>query len=238
MRGTIGWMVVGAAALLGCSSAPGSAGGGDVGAGVHAGSGGGGATQASDGSATDTGAGASECPYPSGPYGTAVGDVLDPTLAWQAYAPGATAPSTLRISDLFDCDGSKGINAVVFDTSGQWCVACQAEAESVPTWMGTTGAGAGHWSSLGVRFVTLIIENDAYEPATIVTADQWRTMFELTSIYVAADPNASLPAQALPHNLLVDPRTMKVSRDLDNDNVAGTCEADPAVAALAKKNAT
>jgi hypothetical protein len=242
MRGASGWMVLGAAAFLGCSSGPGTASGGSVGSKVDTGSGGtggaGGALQASDGSAMDSGVSSGECPYPSGPYGTAVGDVLDPTLLWQAYAPGATTPSTLHISDLLDCDGKKGINAIVFDTSGQWCVACQAEAESVPTWMGDTGSGAGHWSSLGVRFVTLIIENDAYEPATIVTADQWRNMFGLTSIYVAADPNASLPAQALPHNLLVDPRTMKVSRDLDNDNAAGTPQADPAVAALAKKNST
>jgi hypothetical protein len=231
-------MVMGAAAFLGCSSGPATTGSGDVGSKVDTGSGGDKAAQPSDGSTTDSGVSSGECPYPAGPYGTAVGDVLDPSLAWQAYAPGATTSSTLRISDLHDCDGKKGINAIVFDTSGQWCVACQAEAESIPTWMGGTGPGAGHWGALGVNFVTLIIENDAYEPATIVTAEQWRTMFKLTSIYVAADPNASLPAQALPHNLLVDPRTMKISRDLDNDNAAGTCEADPAVAALAKKNAT
>jgi thiol-disulfide isomerase/thioredoxin len=228
---------MGAAAFLGCSSGPGSASGGDVGTKVDAGSEGVRAVHARDGSAMDSGVSSGGCPYPSGPYGTAVGDVLDPTLVWQVYAPGATTPSTLRISDLLDCDGKKGINAVVFDTSAQWCVACQAEAQSIPAWVGSTGAGAGDWTSLGVRFVTLIIQNDAYEPATIVTAQQWRAMFDLTSIYVGADPNASLPADALPHNLLVDPRTMKISQDLDNDDSAGTPQADPAVAALAKKNA-
>jgi hypothetical protein len=233
-------MVLGTMVFLGCSSGPASAVSGEGAATGDAGPEGGGPTHGRDGSAASPDAregGKVACPYPAGPYGTAVGDVLDPKLEWQAYAPGATTPSTLHISDLYDCDGKKGINAIVVDTSGQWCVACQYEAESVPKWMASTGSGAGHWSSLGVQFLALIIQNNAYEPATIVTAEQWRAMFHLTSVYVAADPNASLPAMALPHNLLIDPRTMKIHVDLDNDRAAGSPQADPAVAELAKKNA-
>jgi hypothetical protein len=237
------WMVLGAAALAGCSGGAATTVGGDLGAKTDSGVDSGRVTHSRDGSAdahvsADAGGPVkAECTYPAGPYGTNVGEVLDPTLVWQAYAPGATMPSTLKISDLYDCDGTKGINAIVFDTSGQWCVACQYEAQSIPSWMASTGAGAGHWTELGVHFVSLIIQNDAYAPATIVTAQQWRTMFSLRSIYVAADPNASLPAVALPHNLLVDPRTMKIHTKLDNDKAAGTPQADPVVAALAKANA-
>jgi hypothetical protein len=243
MSHTQALLFVGTAVLLGCSSASPSAE-------VDSGAGTGDARPEaapdptkdagapSDGGArTDAHEAATECPYPAGPYGTGVGDVLDAKLVWQAYAPGATTPSTLHVTDLYDCDGKKGINALVIDTSGQWCVACQYEAESIPTWMTSMGADAGGWGALGVSFLTLIIQNDAYEPATIVTAKQWRAMFGLTSIYVAADPNASLPAKALPHNLLIDPRTMKIFKDLDNDPSEGSPAPDPAVAALATKNA-
>jgi hypothetical protein len=249
MLSTKALMVLGATVFLGCSGGTGSE-AGDSGT-KEAASDTGGGTKPIDGSATnDSGvkdAGASpdapevgplECPYPAGPYGVAVGDVLDPSLSWQAYAPGATAASTLSISDLYDCDGKKGINALVFDTSGQWCVACQYEAENVPAWMSSTGTGVGKWTSLGVRFVSLIIQNNAYQPATIITASQWRAMFDLTSIvYVAADPNDTFPAVALPHNILINPRTMRIVKDLDNDPSAGTGDPDPAVAALATKNA-
>jgi|HubBroStandDraft_2_1064218.scaffolds.fasta_scaffold249414_2 hypothetical protein len=247
MLSTKALMVLGATVFLGCSGGTGTE-AGDSGAKEAASDTGG---KPIDGSATsdagvkDSGVssdapevGPLECPYPAGPYGTTVGAVLDPTLQWQAYAPGATAASTLAITDLYDCDGKKGINALVFDTSGQWCVACQYEAENVPDWMSSTGADAGDWTSLGVKFVSLIIQNNAYQPATIVTASQWRAMFDLTSIvYVAADPNDTFPAEALPHNILINPRTMRIVKDLDNDPAAGTGEADPAVTELATKNA-
>jgi hypothetical protein len=194
----------------------------------------------------------SSCVYPAAPtgpdggYGVEVGSVLPPTLQWQVYAPGATTPTVLKATDLYDCDGSKGINAIVFDSSGQWCIACQYEAGNIQNWLSSTGPNAGNWTALGVTFITLVIQTNSYEPASIVTADQWRTQFNLTDIYVGADPGVSFPTGSLPHNLLVDPRTMKVTNDFETDDYdaagdddAGTGEApDPFVAKLAKKNQT
>src|ERR1019366_7756761 len=37
---------------------------------------------------------ANGCVYPSGPYGTAVGKVPDPSMPWQGFAPGATTVPT------------------------------------------------------------------------------------------------------------------------------------------------
>jgi hypothetical protein len=140
---------------------------------------------------------------------------MDPTLTWQAYAPGSTTPTTLKLSDLYDCDGSKGINAIVLDTSAQWCIACQGEAQSIPTWLGATGQGAGNWTALGVQFVTLMIQTNLTEPATITTAEQWRTLYGLTGIWVAADPGVTFEnTNALPMNMLVDPRTLKITYNL------------------------
>jgi hypothetical protein len=69
---------------------------------------------------TGSGTGAGDptgCEYPAGPYGVAQGQVVPPSLSWQGFAPGSTTAETISIQDFFDCDGSRGIHAVLFDTS-------------------------------------------------------------------------------------------------------------------------
>jgi hypothetical protein len=91
---------------------------GNTGGSTSAGPGVGGTSTAGPGPNASTGAGASNpCTYPSGPYGVAQGQVVPPTLSWQGYAPGSNTVTTITPEDLFDCDGSKGINAVMVDTS-------------------------------------------------------------------------------------------------------------------------
>ena len=46
-----------------------------------------------------------------------VGQVVPPSHSWQGYAENATQASTISIQDYFDCDGSKGINALMIETS-------------------------------------------------------------------------------------------------------------------------
>jgi hypothetical protein len=55
--------------------------------------------------------------YPSGPYGVAVGSAVPPSLSWQGYAPGSDQVSTVVPDDFYDCDGTRGIDAVLLDTS-------------------------------------------------------------------------------------------------------------------------
>jgi hypothetical protein len=183
----------------------------------------------------DDDAPATGCVYPAGPYGVAVNKVLDPTLQWTGYVPGATTPSTVKITDLYDCDGTKGLNAIVVDSAGQWCVACQGIAQEIPSWLSAKG---DNWTKLGVQILNLVIQNNDYEPATVTTAQQWRDLFMLDTIYVVADPSDTFPTNALPYELLIDPRTMKVVHDLSTDSTATADGADPAVATLAKKNQT
>jgi len=178
---------------------------------------------------------ANGCVYPSGPYGTAVGKVPDPSMTWQGFAPGATTVSTLKITDLYDCDGSRGINAIVIDSAAQWCVACQYYAPYIPTWMSPKG---DNWTALGVQYLNLIIQDNADDPGTVTTAQQWRDQFKLTSIYVVADPTDSFPTNSLPNELLIDPRTMKIVHDLSTDTSLNNDGSDPTVTALAKKNAS
>jgi hypothetical protein len=59
----------------------------------------------------------SACVYPSGPYGVNKGATVPPTVTWKGYPAGGLAQGTLSTKELFDCDGTKGITAIVFDTS-------------------------------------------------------------------------------------------------------------------------
>jgi len=63
------------------------------------------------------GAGPLACEYPAGPYGVGQGQTVPPNLTWQGYAPNSNSVSTIKIEDFFDCDGTRGIDAVLFDTS-------------------------------------------------------------------------------------------------------------------------
>jgi hypothetical protein len=147
--------------------------------------------------------------YPDGPYGIHVGDTIPPTFTWSGLAPGGT-PQQYASTDFFDPDGTKGINAIVFDSSATWCGACQQEASSLE------GIIANNWGPNGVAVITLMVEDGNHTPSSdINVAQAWMTDWHLKNVPVALDPkfgfavyvNGSL---GLPYNVLVDPRTMKV----------------------------
>jgi len=136
-----------------------------------------------------------------------MGTTAAPNLTWQGYEEGSSQVSTISILDYFDCDGSKGINALLVDVSATWCGACQQEAMDLP------GQVSG-WSGKGIRVLTLMIEDENMNPATTQTALDWKNAFGLTQIAVAADPNFTLSpssgAVGLPMQVLIDPRTMQI----------------------------
>jgi len=61
------------------------------------------------------------CGWPeSMDVGKAVGQTLPTGMFWEGYRAGMDPngpPATVDIAEFFDCDGSKGVDAVVFDTS-------------------------------------------------------------------------------------------------------------------------
>ncbi len=72
-------------------------------------------TSSSTSSSSTTSSG---CTYPAGPYGVAVNATLSPSLSWQGYDEGPVGQvTTIALQDYFDCDGSKGINALMVETS-------------------------------------------------------------------------------------------------------------------------
>src|SRR5262245_61872445 len=64
------------------------------------------------------------CAYPEARYGYEAGDVSPPTLSWQGSAEQGRALG-VSLADYFDCDGSRGINAILVDQSAAWCGPCQ-----------------------------------------------------------------------------------------------------------------
>lgn len=49
--------------------------------------------------------------------GVGPGQILPIGHSWQGFRPGDETPSTVYAAEFFDCDGSKGIDAVVWDVS-------------------------------------------------------------------------------------------------------------------------
>jgi len=186
-----------------------------------------------------------DVPYPAGVYGLDMGDTLSGDYEWTGYAPGEQTPSprvagggaawpTLRVADLFDADGSRGINALFFVEQTAWCGPSQSQAQTI------VACRRGDWDNEGVVVVTLMWQDDGTKPATTQTALDWRDRFGDTMDYVVADPNCSLydarteyPGRnELPINVVVDPRSMKI---VDRENGSnGECE--NAVAPLAQQN--
>ena len=184
---------------------------------------GGGADAAADAPAADA---HPACSYPTGSIGSSVGNIVSSAIKWTGYQPGSSSPTTIASSAFFDCDGSAGIHAVLFVNGNSDCPVCQAEAQTLPAKMQT-------WGPAGVVVVYLLLDDANGGTPTAQTAKLWRSQFGLDKIYVAADPMFALQnalATAVPYEVLVDPRTMKIV-DIE---VGGIDES--AVLALANQN--
>jgi hypothetical protein len=109
--------------------------------------------------------------------------------------------------DFFDCDGSRGIHALLIIDSSSWCSACRNEASGMEQHI------ASSWGPAGVKVLQLLVENSSAQPATTATAQSWKDYFQLKSVWVAADPNFLLKspaATAYPYKMIVNPRTMQI----------------------------
>lgn len=158
------------------------------------------------------------CTYPAGPYGDQPGDIVDGTLSWQGYVDDATQPSTVTMADYFDCDGTKGIRALLVDESAVWCGDCVNQAMMIEPLL------SAQWKTEGVKLLVLMAQNaDTAHPApaTIGDALTWRNEFALvTGSAVCADPQwtektwgiapSSGAVNGFPTDAIVDPRTMKI----------------------------
>jgi thiol-disulfide isomerase/thioredoxin len=160
------------------------------------------------------------CAYPEGPYGFGVGKVLPDGLTWSGLGAGGQ-PVTYHSSDFLDCDGTKGINAILFDSSAEWCTACQQEARELE------GIIKTNWGPNGVAVITLMVEDNAHNPSNDVNiANKWMKNFGLSNVPVVMDPEFNFVTGmsgtiGLPFNVLVNPRDMKILKTQYNLGTGG-----------------
>jgi hypothetical protein len=148
-----------------------------------------------------------DCTWPSGWTGVTPGATLSEWLAWQGYAAYSNAAGIVAVSDYYDCDGSRGINALLFVSSSWNCGACQVESSELESQMAA-------WAPLGIQVVVLLMQGPFDEPADAQTAFGWKSQWGLESVAVVADPAMKLlapDADGVPQQTVVDPRTMQVA---------------------------
>jgi peroxiredoxin len=146
--------------------------------------------------------------YPEGPYGIHVGQTF-PDFALEGYRDGKGAWTTLRLRDLYDPTGEKGLTAIYLSLGAAWCPGCQAEANSLP-------AKYPSYRKKGARFFSVLLQAADHSPATQTTVDQWLARYPI-DYDIAADgdfsvfPAGSSGSIGLPYDMAIDPRTMKIT---------------------------
>lgn len=148
--------------------------------------------------------------YPrSANYGYVSGDVPPPSLAWRGIGEDGSQ-GVVSITDYYDRDGSRGINALLVDQSTAWCGVCQRLAAK----LGENVHGV--FREHGIHVLTLITQNGDASPATPDTAHAWQKHFGLDGSAVVADPSRSFRGTAgedlapYPYEVIIDPRTMEI----------------------------
>lgn len=156
---------------------------------------------------------ASAYTYPPSPYGMRVGTTVPDTafIGWRN--PSATgfepdAVETIRFSDFYDPDGTKGIKLIYVISSAEWCPPCRQEYSSFKN----TGA-AIDYKAKGVAFLGTLFQQNNEEPADYATGKRWGDQYSVNFPFVV-DPThkASLFATsgAIPFNFIIDARTMEM----------------------------
>jgi hypothetical protein len=196
------------AAALGCSSAPLDSGSANAAVGgSSSGSGAGGAP-------AQTGSG-NWAPYPSGPYGTVAGAVIENLsfLGWRqpdvaAYDP--THFETVRLSDFYNPDGSTDLKLLAVNASGVWCAVCRSEYQHFHT-----EGIYDKYRAKGVEFLGTLFEDNNYYPARPDDLVRWASyaQYQVKFPFVL-DPGFKLgqffSSDATPLNMLIDVRTMRI----------------------------
>lgn len=94
----------------------------------------------------------------------------------EGLVEGSSERVTVAIEDLRDCDGRRGVHAVLFIVARSSCATCRREAE-------TLREDAAGWAEHGVRTVVLLESGD-------VAA--WRSTYGLDAVAILADPAGTL----------------------------------------------
>lgn len=164
----------------------------------------------SQSAASSSSSGYSEHPWPEGPQGNGLGQVVPEQMAWQGYGEHQSNPSpiTLWSKDWYDPTGELGINAVMVIVAKHDCAKCKSEAAMIENYLGT-------WDSQGrlIKIITLLIDSKDGKVASWTDALDWKKTYYQIDASVGADPLATfLPYDVLayPYHAVINPRTMRI----------------------------
>jgi hypothetical protein len=162
--------------------------------------------------------------YPSPPYGTNAGSVVQ-DLCFQGWTDPAAAnfdPAKLQKICLSDFHDDASARLLLVESCAIWCVACKFEY-----------GGSGDRPSLakelsqrqskGFRIMGTIFQDGAGGPAAPADAAQWASVYSLKFPFAVDDEHQLglfTSPNIAPFNLLIDTRTMKIVLALDGDEPA------------------
>jgi hypothetical protein len=167
--------------------------------------------------------------YPDGPYAKTKGKTY-PDVPLAGYHEGKGEWTSISMSDYFDSDGSKGVNAIYVLIVAQWCSVCMQEAAQLPALYDE------RWKGRGAKFVMAMAQDRSGKSPTKATVDQWKAAYPQIDFELVLDAKAStLPPSytGFPTALLIDPRTMRV---LDVFNGVTSDGSIPGLEALLTRN--
>jgi hypothetical protein len=165
--------------------------------------------------------------YPSGPYGTGVGDVVQ-DLCWDAWKdPKADGydPSKFQRLCLSDFHADQDARLLLVESSAVWCVACRFEygGSSGPDGRPSLADHLAERRDQGFRVLGTIFQDAASAPATGDDASLWARTYALEFPFALdSDHHLGLftSSSIAPFNLLIDTRTMKSVLELEGDEPA------------------
>jgi peroxiredoxin len=137
--------------------------------------------------------------YPSGPYGTGEGDVID-DLSFAKTDGGA-----FTLNDIF-ADESKKL--LLVSTAAGWCAPCREEQPALQERYAA-------WKDKGLAVLVAIFEDSSYQTPSTDFVTQWRSQYSLTFDVVLDEPfvlSAYYNADLTPMNMFVTVDTMKILR--------------------------
>jgi AhpC/TSA family len=153
--------------------------------------------------------------YPPGPYGTARGATIQDLsfLGWkQPNLAGydLSQVETVRLSDFYDPDGTKGVKLLAINASAVWCGVCKAEYQDMKDTKVYQNLHAQGLEILGTLF-----QDVNYYPAQPVDLKNWGAVANHAVTFpLVLDPGFKMGAyfdsDATPLNLLIDARTMTI----------------------------
>lgn len=151
--------------------------------------------------------------YPDGPYGTAIGEVIEPL----SFIDERDEPYSLN--NVYEDDFNQ---LLLVTTSAEWCTACIKEQP-------TLEALYTEFKPRGLEIVVTLFQDREFEPANAELSARWKDKYGLSFPVIAdpTDPSKFSPyydVSLTPMVMLVDVSTMEIiylTQGFDEDQVRG-----------------